>query len=160
MNRIVHESILADRDRNLRRWKALREQAVGGEQRTIGVARAVAGRVQEIECIELHAPTVGEPITHIAIYGVQWRRLEDAVLGERPRADIAPAQRAKPASFFAQRDARRCHHPWSLGDEIAGGIADLRLRKAGKRLEELLLRQVKADKPGARQSKIGIDADP
>ena len=23
-------------------------------------------------------------------------------------------------------------HPWSLRDEIAGGIADLRLRKAGK----------------------------
>jgi hypothetical protein len=46
------------------------------------------------------------------------------------------------------------------GTKFAGGIADLRLRKAGKRLEELLLRQVEADKPGARQSKIGIDADP
>jgi hypothetical protein len=104
MHRIVHESVLADRYRNLWRWKAHSEQAVGGEQRTVGVARVVRGRVEEIERIELDSPTIGEPIAYVGADGVEWRGLEDAVLSEWPRADVTPPQCTEPAGLFAEGD--------------------------------------------------------
>jgi hypothetical protein len=51
--------------------------------------------------------------------------------------------------LFAEGDADRRDHPWCFKDEIAGRVADLRLRKTDKRLEELLLCGIEADKARA-----------
>ena len=140
--------------------KALGEQCVGGQQRAVGVARIVARRIQQIERVKLDAPAIGELIPHPAVDHIDGRRLKYAVLGERPRTDIAPAQRAEPAGSLAQRDAGRRDHPRRFGNEIARRVADLRLRETGERIEELLLGSIGADKARAAERKIGIEAHP
>ena len=62
------------------------------------MARSV-DEFSKIERVELDAPAIVEAVAHRAIDDIQRRRLKDAVLGERSRADVAPAQRAEPAGL-------------------------------------------------------------
>ena len=160
MIHIIHHAVRADRRGDFRCRVAHGEQRVGGEQRTVGVGRLVGRGVQQIERVELDAPTVAEPVAQSGVDDIERRRLEDAVLGERPRADVAPAQRAEPAGLFAQREARRGHHPRRVIDIVARRIADLRLRIEGERLVERGLRGIVAEKPRAREREIGVDVRP
>ena len=163
MDRIIHHPVLADRRRCGRgavSGKAHGEQAVSREQRAVGVAGVIGGRVEQIERVELDAPPVREPIADGGVDGVHRRRLEDAVLSERPGADVAPAQRAEPAGVLAERDARRRHHPRRFINKIAGSVADLGLRKAGEGLVELLLSGIEPKEPGPRERQIRVDAKP
>src|SRR5260370_335645 len=108
----------------------------------------------------LDAPAVAEPITEAAIEDAGRRRAECAVLGERARAEITPAQRPEPARRPAERDAGGRHHGRSVGNEIARRIADLGLRRRGERGESLRLRLVEADESGMGHGEVGIDIDP
>src|SRR6202035_2996354 len=116
--------------------------------------------VEQIEAVELDAPAFGETVAEAAVEDAERRRPERAILGQRPRADIAPAQRADPAGVLAERDAGRGHHPWRVENKIARRIANLRLRETGERLINLLLRRIEAEKAGAGQRQIGIEMRP
>ena len=163
MDRIIHEAVLANRRRHGGRAacrKTLGEQCIGGKQRAVSVAGIVARRIQQIERVKLDAPAIRELIPDTAVDRIDRRRLKYAVLGERTRTDVAPAQGAEPAGSLAERDARRRDHPWRFRDQVTGRVADLRLREAGERIEEFLLSGVEADKARAAERQVGIEAHP
>src|SRR5258708_3126737 len=106
MQDVVHHTGLAHRSVRDLHWKALLEQGVGRKQRPIRIIYLVGLGIEHVECINLDAPAVVESITETTIEDAGRRRTECAVLGERARAEIAPAQRAEPAGRLAQRNAR------------------------------------------------------
>ena len=134
----------------------MRRRAAAHRRRSWHCSRGI----QQIERVKLDAPAIGELIPHPAVDRIDGRRLKYAVLGERPRTDIAPAQRAEPAGSLAKRDARRRDHPWRFRNEISWRVADLRLRETGEQIEELLLSSIGADKARAAERKISIEAHP
>jgi hypothetical protein len=143
-----------------------------GRQRYEGFVEALRRRLQrgqsflhEIpEDIDSHgppaAPAILKPVPKPGIEDAGRRRAECAVLGERARAEITPAQRSEPARRLAERNAGRRDHGWCVGNEIARRIADLGLRKSGERGKQRRLILVKTDKSCMRHRKVGVDIDP
>ena len=135
-------------------------QAVGLDQRSIGIGDLIGPGVEQIERVELNPPAILEPIADPAVEDAGGRRPERIVLGERARAEIAPAQRTEPAGLLADGDPGGGHHRRRIGDVVAGRVADLRLRKSGQRSIEFGLLGVEADKPRVRQRQIAVQRQP
>ena len=127
-----------------------------GESLRVAAARELAEEVGLVVApVDLEGPVWLR--RHLGRFGdqdIDSRDEHHAVLGERPRTDIAPAQRAEPAGSLATRDARRRDHPWRFRNEISWRVADLRLRETGERIEELLLSSIGADKARAAERKV------
>ncbi len=71
-----------------RRRKAHRKERIGLQQRAIGVGDLVRAAVQDIECVELNAPAIGEAIADRAVQqtgGRRRRKAPSSVSGRGPK---------------------------------------------------------------------------
>jgi hypothetical protein len=106
MNGEIRDAGLADCDGRRGLRNALGRERIGFDERSVGVHDLVGLGVEEIERVELDLPAVVEGVTQPGVEDAGRRGAEGIVLGERRRAEVAPAQRAEPAGSLAEPVAR------------------------------------------------------
>src|SRR4051812_33356767 len=163
MQDTIHHAVRAHRGRYIRYSagrEALGEQGVGFQQRAVGVGDLVGFAVGEVERVELYPPAILEPIAELPIEQSGRRRAERIVLGQWSRTEVAEAQGAEPPGLLAQYNAGGSNDVGRAGNEVAGRVADLHLRKTGERIVNIGLLVVEADKRGVRQREVAVEREP
>ena len=159
MQHAVRHAVRADR-----RWRRAREtrckERIGPDERAIGVGDLVRARVEHVERVELQSQAVLETIAGAGVEQAGRRRAERAVLGQRPRPEIAVFHAAEPARRLAEFEAGGQDELRRFRNEIARRAAGLRKRIAGQIKPRLHLCGVVAAKARARHRDIDIGAQP
>src|SRR5258705_7460728 len=93
MHDVIHDAVLTHRCRRDLGRVAEIVQAVGLDQRTVGVGDLIGPGVEQIEHIELNPPAIVSPVAYTPIEEAGRLRAEGIVFGERARRQITPAER-------------------------------------------------------------------
>src|ERR1700761_400342 len=103
MQNVIHDAVLADGCGRSLRDKAEIIKAIGLDDRTVGVGDLVRLGVQQVQDIEMDAPSVLPPIADARIDDAGGRRAERVVLGERACSQIPPTKRSEVSRLLANR---------------------------------------------------------